>query len=272
MCPQMLLALVSACAGAPGEPKNGRSMKASFRYWLALRYSSRRTHVGIPRLISLCSADHCRVQGDRGRRERASVPSMTMRLYSSMKSSMPRVWGSARAAITELQRPSSASVASCGFKSLRNSPEAMPFDEHPFDQALIVARERSDGVPRPIGQFVAMPDEDPDVVGLRARAQRHQMIGDGRAQLLGRREGARQDVAQMRDEILYAELADRGQRRFLRRKIIIETRRPDPEAVGDVFGAGAQIALLGERRRGDVQNFTVAAFPPGGRLPSGNGG
>ena len=48
---------------------------------------------------------------------------MTMRLYSSMKSSMPRVWGSARAAITELQRPSSASVASCGFKSLRNSPE-----------------------------------------------------------------------------------------------------------------------------------------------------
>ena len=56
--------------------------------------------------------------------------------------------------------------------------------------------------------------------------------------------------AQMRDEVLDAELADRGERRLLGREIVVEARLPDAEPLGDVLGAGAQIALLGECGRG----------------------
>src|SRR5262245_28824293 len=42
MWPQIWLALVSACAGAAGEPKNGRSMNAGLPSCWAFSYCSRR--------------------------------------------------------------------------------------------------------------------------------------------------------------------------------------------------------------------------------------
>src|SRR5262249_14964890 len=56
----------------------------------------------------------------------ATTPSLTIRAYSSIMASIVADRGTPRFVMTELHKPSSASVASFGSRSARNSPAAMP--------------------------------------------------------------------------------------------------------------------------------------------------
>src|SRR5262245_3359695 len=94
------------------------------------------------------------------------------------------------------------------------------------------------------------------------------MIGNGGEQFLGSWDWSRQDLAQVVDEGLHAELADCRQRRLLGREIIVERRLPDPERVGELLGAGAEVALVRKGGGGGVQRLLVAALPARRRVPA----
>ena len=180
--------------------------------------------------------------------------------------------GTPRLVMTELQSPSSASVASFGSRSARNSPRRDALGEQPLDQFLIGVRQCGDGLPRPVRQFVAVPDEHADIVGIGVPPQRREMVRDRGAELVGGAGRLGDDGLQVRDEVLDAELADRGERGLLGREIVVEARLPHAEPLGDVARAGAGIALLGEHGRGRVEHLAIAALPARRRLPAGGGG
>src|SRR6476659_8427965 len=102
--------------------------------------------------------------------------------------------------------------------------------------------------------------------------QRRQMVRDRRAKLVHRGNRVGDDGLQVRNEVLYAELADRGERGLLLLEIVVEARLPHAEPLGDVARAGPGIAFLNEYGRGRVEHLTIAALPTRCRLPAVGGG
>ena len=204
---------------------------------------------------------------------RATTPPITMRAYSSIIASMVEERGTPRLVMTELQSPSSASVASFGSRSARNCARLDALGEQSLDQILIGVRQCRD-----------RPDVDRSAVRGGAAGTRR----------CSRRRGARRSGArwfamaarslsaaaigsammrlQVRDEVLDAELADRGERGLLGREVVVEARLPHAEPLGDVARAGAGIAFLDENGRGRVEHLAIAALPTRRRLPAAGGG
>jgi hypothetical protein len=82
-----------------------------------------------------------------------------------------------------------------------------------------------------------------------------------RSQFLWRGIAARYDVSQVVNKIQDAQPANRKQRRLFRRQVVIEARGADTEALGDVSGAGAEIAALGKGDSCGVEHFAIAVLP-----------
>ena len=95
------------------------------------------------------------------------------------------------------------------------------------------------------------------------------MVRNGRPKLIRRGDWFGDDGLQVRNEVLDAELADRGERGFLGWEIVVEACLSHAEPLGDVARAGAGIAFLDENGRSRVEHLAIAALPTRRRLPAG---
>ena len=119
---------------------------------------------------------------------------------------------------------------------------------------------------------MAMPQKYADVVGVGMPPQRREMVRDRGTKLVGRGDWLGDNGLKVRDEILDAELADRGEGGLLGREVVVKAGLPHAEPLGDVARAGAGIAFLDENGGGRVEHLAIAALPTRCRLPAGGGG